>query len=240
MKEINVLKDIINNSMQIVFFTGAGVSTESNIPDFRSSKGIYKQANTNENPEEMVSRSYFKKNPLKFYRFYKDKLVYPDAKPNDAHIAIAKLEAMGKVKSVITQNIDNLHQMAGSNNVIELHGSVHRNHCGTCGKKYELNYILETEDIPYCSCGGIVEPDVVLFEDPLDGELLDRAAKDIANCDTLIVAGTSLSVYPAASLVRFFRGDNFVIINRDKTGMDSAADLVIRNYVGKVLKETIE
>lgn len=238
MNKINMLQKIIDNSKRIVFFTGAGVSTESNIPDFRSSKGVFTNVNE-ENPEELVSRGYFQEYPKKFYKFYRENLIYPNAEPNNAHIAIAKLEAKGLVSAVITQNIDNLHQKAGSKNVIELHGSVYRNFCGKCGKKYGVETILAAKDIPVCDCGGIIEPDVVLYGDPLGKENAERAIEVITNADTLIIVGTSLSVYPAASFVRYFLGDNLVVINRGKTSMDDAADLVIHNYAGEVLKQIV-
>lgn len=236
MDKITMLQKIIDNSKRIVFFTGAGVSTESNIPDFRSSRGVFTQVNS-ENPEELVSRGYFQENPKKFYKFYRDNLIYPNAEPNAAHYAIANLEAKGLVTAVITQNIDNLHQKAGSKNVIELHGSVYRNFCGKCGKKYGLETILETKEVPHCDCGGIIEPDVVLYGDPLSKGNAERAIEVITNADTLIIVGTSLSVFPAASFVRYFSGDNLIVINRGKTSMDSAADLVIHNYAGEVLNQ---
>ncbi len=232
------LKKIIESSSNIVFFGGAGVSTESNIPDFRSEKGLYKTKNNFSYPPEiMLSHSFFVKHPEDFFEFYKAKMIYKDAKPNAAHYALAKLEEQGKLKAVITQNIDGLHQMAGSGNVLELHGSVHRNYCLKCRKKYDLNYILKTETfIPRCEdCGGIVRPDVVLYEEGLDSAVIDKAVSYIRKAEVLIVGGTSLVVYPAAGLVDYFGGKHLVLINKSPTSYDSRADLVITDSVGKVL-----
>lgn len=234
---IKKLQEIINNSSSIVFFTGAGISTESGIPDFRSSGGLY-STKGKYRAEEIISNSFFNTNPDDFYKFYKDKMIYKNALPNSGHKKIAKLENLGKVKAVITQNIDNLHQLAGSKKVIELHGSVYRNYCIKCNKSYNIDYILENE-IPYCNCGEIVKPDVVLYEEQLDNNIINSAIKAIENCNTLIVCGTSLTVYPAASFVGFFRGENLIIINKDSTQYDNRATLVINDSIGKVLSEVI-
>lgn len=237
MNAINKLQEIINSSSKIVFFTGAGVSTESNIPDFRSSQGIYSEK-YKYHPEVMVSHSFFYSHPKDFYEFYKEKMVYPNALPNDAHRKIAQLEEHGKVLAVITQNIDNLHQMAGSKNVLELHGSIYRNNCTKCGKDYQLDKILK-EDVPHCDCGGIIKPDVVLFEEPLHEETIEQSISAIKDAEVLIVCGTSLTVYPAASFVQYFTGKHLVIINKDHTPYNQYADLVINDYVGKVLKSIV-
>lgn len=239
MKKLLELKRIINNSNNIVFFGGAGVSTASNIPDFRSQGGIYSQKYKYP-PEEIISHSFFLENTEEFYRFYKDKMVYPKAKPNYAHIVLAKLEEEGKLKAVITQNIDNLHQLAGSKNVIELHGNVYRNNCMECNKSYDLNYILKSEGVPLCECGGVVKPDVVLYEEPLNEELMIKAISLLKRCEVLIVAGTSLTVYPAANLVRYFFGEKFIIINKDKTAYDEYADLVIYDNIEKVFEDLLK
>lgn len=239
MNKIDKLKKIINDSKRIVFFTGAGLSTESNIPDFRSKQGVYTYSNE-EDPESILSRESFKNSPEKFFKFYKDHLLYPDAKPNNAHIAIAKLEELGKVSAIVTQNIDNLQQYAGSKKVIEIHGSAYRNTCNKCNSKYGLDKILEAKVIPLCDCGGIIEPDIVLFGDRLDDEPVNEALFHISRADTLIIVGTSLSVNPAATFVRYFTGDNLIIINKSKTNMDDAADLVFHDSAGSVLKQLFE
>lgn len=238
-EKIKKLAKILKETKNLVFFGGAGVSVASNIPDFRSSTGLF-QEKGNVPPEVILSRSYFDKYPEEFFRFYKSKMVYPDAKPNPAHYAVAELEEMGKLKAVITQNIDNLHQMAGSKNVIELHGTIMTNYCLKCNKTYPLDYVLKSEGIPYCDCGGLVKPDVVLYEEPLSSDALDRALRYISAADTLIVSGTSLLVNPAAGLVRYFSGTYFVIINMGKTPYDSHADLVIRGDVAVVLPEALQ
>lgn len=230
------LKSIIEKSKQIVFFGGAGVSTASNIPDFRSQDGLY-SLKYKYPPEQIISASFFHNNTREFYEFYKDKMVYPDVKPNIVHKKLAQLEKEGKLSAIITQNIDNLHQLAGSKKVIELHGNVFRNYCMKCKKKYDLDYILKSDLVPTCSCGGIIKPDVVLYEEVLNDEDLKNAIYEINNCDTLIVAGTSLTVYPAASLVRYFRGNHFIIINKDKTPYDEYADLVINRPLEEVFSE---
>ena len=239
---IEKLKLMIKNSDNIVFFGGAGVSTESNIPDFRSSSGLFNEKlNKNFTPEQLVSRTFFNRYTEDFFKFYKDKLIYPDARPNNAHIALAKLEKSGKLKAVITQNIDGLHQMAGSNNVLELHGSVNRNYCNDCNKFFSLNDILNLEGvIPHCDlCGGVVKPDVVLYEEALDDNVITKAINSIRNADLLIIGGTSLKVYPAASFINYFRGKNIVVINKDNINFDNKASLVINKPIGQVLFKTV-
>lgn len=228
------LQNIINQSKNIVFFGGAGVSTESGIPDFRSVDGIYNQK-YDYPPEEILSHTFFINKTEEFYRFYRDKMLCLNAKPNKAHLKLAELEKSGKLTAVVTQNIDGLHQLAGSKTVYELHGSVHRNYCMTCHKKYNAEFMLKTNGIPKCSCGGIIKPDVVLYEEGLDNNTVSGALSAISNCDTLIIAGTSLTVYPAAGFIRYFKGKNLVLINRDATSMDSSCDLVIHDKVGEVL-----
>lgn len=232
------LKSIINQSHNIVFFGGAGVSTESNIPDFRSESGLYKTKNNYSYPPEvMLSHSFFINHTEDFFDFYKTKMIFKDAKPNAAHIALTKLEKHGKLKAIVTQNIDGLHQSAGSKNVLELHGSVHRNYCMDCGKYFDLDYILNTsESIPRCNnCNGIVKPDVVLYEEGLDMNILNKSINFIANADTLIVGGTSLVVYPAASLVKYFNGKNLILINKSSTPYDNMANIVINDSICKTL-----
>lgn len=228
------LKEWIQESQYIVFFGGAGVSTESKIPDFRSEDGLYRQKYKYP-PETIISHSFYMKNTEEFYRFYKDRMIYKEAVPNDAHRALAKLEQEGKVKAVITQNIDGLHQMAGSREVLELHGSVHRNYCTRCGQFYDLDYITNSEDVPRCTCGGTVKPDVVLYEEGLDDTVLRRSIEHISKADLLIVGGTSLAVYPAAGLIDYYRGKKLVLINRSATPRDSQADLIINDSIGQVL-----
>ncbi len=232
------LQEIINDSESIVFFGGAGVSTESGIPDFRSTDGLYNQK-YDFPPETILSHRYFVTHTADFYKFYREKMIYSDAEPNKAHIALAKLEQSGKIKAIITQNIDNLHQKAGSKTVYELHGSVYRNYCMDCGKAYGLDAITNSTDIPRCHCGGIIKPDVVLYEENLKEDVINGAINAISNCDTLIIAGTSLTVYPAAGFVGYFKGRHLVLINRDKTNYDKYAELVIREKVGEVLGEII-
>lgn len=241
-EEIDELKKLIEKSNNIVFFGGAGVSTESNIPDFRSSSGLFNQKlNKNFSPEELVSHSFFVMHPDEFYKFYKDKLIYKDAEPNYAHKALAKLEEVGKLKAVITQNIDGLHQIAGSKTVYELHGCVHRNYCTGCNKFYNLDEMLDLGgNIPYCNeCGSIVKPDVVLYEETLDEEVINNSIKAIEKADLLIIGGTSLVVYPAASFVSYYRGKDTVLINKSKTGYDGNAQLIINDSIGNVLYRTI-
>lgn len=239
---IEELKKIIRESENIVFFGGAGVSTESNIPDFRSANGLWNEKlRITLTPEQLVSHTYFMKYPEEFFEFYKAKLVYPDAKPNPAHIALAKLEKQGKLKAIVTQNIDGLHQAAGSKNVFELHGSVHRNYCMKCGAFYDAKFVLNSKGVPRCTkCGGIVKPDVVLYEESLDEKVIMGAIKAISKADTLIVGGTSLVVYPAAGLIDYFKGKKLVLINKSSTPADSRADLVIHEPIGEVLSKAVE
>ena len=233
-KTIDLLKQWIAQSDSIVFFGGAGVSTESGIPDFRSGDGLYNQT-YDYPPETIISHSFYVRNPQEFYRFYKDRMLFPAAKPNRAHLALAKLEQEGKLKTVITQNIDGLHQAAGSKEVLELHGSVHRNYCTRCGQFYGLDYVMKSEGVPKCSCGGIIKPDVVLYEEGLDNRILQKAVRAIHNADMLMIGGTSLVVYPAAGLIDYYQGKRLVLINKDKTARDSMADLVINEKIGEVL-----
>ena len=228
------LLDIVNDSRRIVFFGGAGVSTESGIPDFRGQDGLYRMKYAVP-PETIISASYFHAHPEEFFRFYRDKMLALNAQPNAAHKKLAQWERAGKLLAVVTQNIDGLHQAAGSRRVYELHGSVHRNHCLACKKSYPASFIARSSGVPRCSCGGIVKPDVVLYEEPLDGEVIEGALAAIASADTLIVAGTSLTVYPAASFVSYFRGENLVLINRDPTPLDGQCTLVLHEKVGQVL-----
>ncbi len=229
------LQQMVDESSAIVFFGGAGVSTESGIPDFRSVDGLYHQKYAYP-PEEMLSHTFYVRRPEEFFRFYRDKLLPLDAKPNKAHRKLAEWEAQGKLLAVVTQNIDGLHQAAGSKRVYELHGSVHRNYCESCGKFYPPEYIRDAkETVPRCSCGGRIKPDVVLYEEGLDNDVVQGAVNAIRKADLLIVAGTSLTVYPAAGLVQYFRGKHLVLINRDPTPMDSSCDLVLHEKVGEVL-----
>ena len=239
--EIEKLTQILRDSNNIVFFGGAGCSCESGIPDFRSASGLWNEKlKINLTPEQLVSHTMFMKYPKEFFEFYRDKLIYPDAKPNAAHIALAKLEEMGKLKAVVTQNIDGLHQAAGSKNVFELHGSVLRNYCMSCNAFYDEKFILESEGVPTCpKCGGKVKPDVVLYEEGLDNDIITGAVRAISQADTLIIGGTSLVVYPAAGLIDYFRGKNLVLINKSSTSADNKADLVIHEAIGKVLGEAI-
>ena len=240
--DANSLKDLIANHNNIVFFGGAGVSTESNIPDFRSSTGLFSQKlNKQFTAEQLVSHTFFVRYPEEFFEFYKDKLIYPNAKHNTAHIALAKLEEMGKLKAVITQNIDGLHQMAGSKNVLELHGSVHRNYCTKCGKFFDLESMLNLGgNIPYCdNCGSIVKPDVVLYEEALDSDVITKTISAISNADLLIIGGTSLAVYPAASFIDYYKGDYIALINKANTVYDKSASLVINKPIGEVLYEAV-
>lgn len=233
------LGDIIKGSQRTVFFGGAGVSTKSGIPDFRSKDGLYNQK-YDVPPEEILSHTYFMRHTDKFYEFYRDKMLCLTARPNAAHYALARLEQQGKLDCVITQNIDGLHQAAGSKKVYELHGSIHRNYCMKCGKFFSAEDMLASEGVPRCGCGGIIKPDVVLYEESLDGDTIECSVKAISECDTLIIAGTSLTVYPAAGFVRYFRGKDLVLINRDPTPMDGECTLVLHESVGKVLDEAVE
>ena len=239
--KIQQLKELIAESENIVFLGGAGVSTESGIPDFRSGTGIYNQdSGVTYRPIDIIAHDFFMENPDVFFDFYKRKLIYPDAKPNKAHKALVRLEKQGKLKAIITQNIDNLHQEAGSKCVIELHGSVFRNYCMDCGKKFDIEYIASQEGIPRCDkCGGIVRPDIVLYEENLEHENVDAAIKACKKCDLFIIAGTSLTVYPAATFAQFLKHDRIVIINKSSTYMDLKAMLCIHDSVGKVLDEAV-
>ena len=234
-----MLKELIDTYQNIVFFGGAGVSTESGIPDFRSVDGLYNEI-YDYPPETIISHSFFVKNPKEFFRFYKNKMIYPNAAPNVTHKALAHLEQQGKVKAVVTQNIDGLHQMAGSKCVYELHGSVHRNYCMNCGKFSGLDAVLEADGVPKCSCGGTIKPDVVLYEEELDGQTVFGAIAAIQNADLLVVGGTSLTVYPAAGMIDYFRGDKLILINKTATPFDSRADIVINRSLGSVFKEILE
>ncbi|MCL2359438.1 NAD-dependent protein deacylase [Candidatus Bathycorpusculum sp.] len=241
-----LLARIIKVSKNTVFFGGAGVSTESNIPDFRSGSGLYTAKRVyGHDPEELLSRTFFERNPALFFRYYKENLICTGAKPNVAHIVLAKLEQINMLSAVITQNIDGLHQVAGSKNVIELHGSNRTQYCITCGKKYTLDYVLSAENcdgpVPKCNvCNGLVRPDIVLYEEQLNKDIMNLAIKTIVAADCLIVGGTSLVVYPAAGLLQYFRGTHLVLINKDKTLYDDRADMVIHDSIGKILSETIE
>lgn len=229
-------KAMIEGSDNIVFFGGAGVSTESGIPDFRSVDGLYSQQYKYP-PEVMVSHSFYRSHTEEFFQFYKNKMIALEAKPNVAHLKLAKLEAEGKVKAVVTQNIDGLHQAAGSKEVLELHGSVHRNYCERCRKFYSVEYVVESKGVPTCECGGTVKPDVVLYEEGLDYETMQKTKQYIANADMLIIGGTSLAVYPAAGFIDYFRGEHLVVINMDDTAKSVRADLVIRERIGEVFEQ---
>lgn len=235
MSEIETLQKWISESDNIVFFGGAGVSTESGIPDFRSVDGLYNQK-YDYPPETILSHTFYRRMPEEFYRFYRDKMLCTSAKPNAAHLKLAELEAAGKLKAVVTQNIDGLHQAAGSKEVLELHGSVLRNYCERCNKFFDVNYIIEGEGVPVCDeCGGPVKPDVVLYEEGLDSGIMQRSIMRIAEADVLIIGGTSLAVYPAAGLIDYYRGNKLVLINKSSTPMDSRANLVINDSIGQVL-----
>lgn len=236
MSTVDELQRIIDNSRRIVFFGGAGVSTESGIPDFRSVDGLYNQK-YDYPPEEILSHTFFKKHTDEFYRFYKDKMLCIDKKPNAAHLKLAELEQTGKLSAVITQNIDGLHQAAGSKTVFELHGSVLRNYCLKCHKFHSAEFIKQSRGVPYCECVGVVKPDVVLYEEGLDDKTVSGALRAIQNVDTMIIAGTSLTVYPAAGFVRYFSGNNLILINRDKTPLDNSVDMVFHDKVGELLSK---
>lgn len=235
-QEIGALQEIIDESAHIVFFGGAGVSTESGIPDFRSEDGIYHEKYSYP-PEQIISHSFFLTKPEVFYRFYKEKMLCLDAEPNAAHRKLAELEQAGKLKAVVTQNIDGLHEKAGSKMVYELHGSIHRNYCLRCHKFYPAEFIKASEGIPYCSCGGVIKPDVVLYEESLDGKTIEDAVTAIAHADTLIIGGTSLVVYPAAGFIDYFRGKHLVLINKAETGRAVRAELSIQAPIGEILAE---
>ena len=236
MDGIELLRKWIDESDNIVFFGGAGVSTESGIPDFRSVDGLY-HLKYKYPPETILGHSFFVRRPEEFYEFYRDKLIAPWAKPNAAHLKLAQWESEGKLKAVITQNIDGLHQMAGSKEVLELHGSVHRVYCSKCHKKYEESYVNDAVGIPKCSCGGVIRPDVVLYEEPLDETIMSKAIQYIRNADVLIVGGTSLNVYPAAGLLYYYRGRKLVLINRSSTPANAQANLVIHGKIGEVFSQ---
>lgn len=239
MSEIETLQKWINESSRIVFFGGAGVSTESGVPDFRSVDGLYNQK-YDYPPEEILSHTFYRRKPEEFYRFYRDKMLYTDALPNKAHLKLAELEEKGKLTAVVTQNIDGLHQAAGSKKVYELHGSVLRNYCENCGKFFDINYIIESDGVPKCDkCNGPIKPDVVLYEEGLDSNTMNGALNAISNADMLIIGGTSLNVYPAAGLIDYYRGNRLVLINMSKTPMDYKADLVIYDKIGKVLSQIV-
>lgn len=237
-RETEKLQEILDSHRRVVFFGGAGVSTESGIPDFRSVDGLYHQK-YDYPPETILSHTFFMNHPEEFFRFYRDKMLALDAEPNAAHRKLAQLEKAGKLTGVVTQNIDGLHQKAGSVHVMELHGSVHRNYCMRCGKFYDARFMLESEGIPTCSCGGMIKPDVVLYEEGLDQNILRDAVKTIFEADVMIVGGTSLAVYPAAGLLDYFRGDVLVLINKGVTPRDNSADLLIQAPIGQVFSQIV-
>jgi NAD-dependent deacetylase len=239
--DANDLKSILNSSDNIVFFGGAGVSTESNIPDFRSASGLYNERlKSTYTPEEILSHDFFIEHTEEFYDFYRSKMIYKHAKPNGAHIALAKLEKAGKLKAVITQNIDGLHQMAGSKNVLELHGSIHRNYCMKCGQFYDLDFVIESGKIPLCNkCKGIVKPDVVLYQESLNAKILEDSVNYILNSDVFIIGGTSLSVYPSAGLVNYYKGNKLILINKTKTPFDNKANYVYYGNIGELFNKII-
>ena len=242
-EKIAKLQEMIDESQKIVFFGGAGVSTESGIPDFRSQDGLYKQK-WKYPPETIISRTFFDANPKEFYRFYREKLIIKDAKPNITHLKLAELEAVGKLSAIVTQNIDGLHQKAGSKKVFELHGSTLRNFCMNCGKPYDEDFILQSKDspdtLPHCTeCGGLIKPDVVLYEEGLDDGIVNGALEAICQADMLIIGGTSLVVYPAAGFIRYFAGDHLVMINKTETQADNMADLVIHEKLGQVFEQIV-
>lgn len=236
MQELTRLREIVEESNQIVFFGGAGVSTESGIPDFRSVDGLYGQSYAWP-PETIISHSFYRRNPEEFYRFYKEKMLCLTARPNAAHKKLAEWEEKGKLRAVITQNIDGLHQAAGSKKVLELHGSVHRNYCEECGAFYDAQYMVTAEGVPLCSrCGGRVKPDVVLYEEGLDQTTLQEAVNEIRNAEVLLVGGTSLVVYPAAGLIDYYRGDKLILINKDATARDGIANMIIQGKIGEIFE----
>ena len=239
---IELLTDILKNADSIVFFGGAGMSTESGIPDFRSENGLYMTSDGSQySPETMLSHSFFVSHTDEFFKYYKTKMIYREAKPNAGHLALAKLEESGRLKAVVTQNIDGLHQLAGSKKVFELHGSVHRNYCTKCRTFYDLDYIFYAKGTPRCvKCNSVIKPDVVLYEEALDDDVVNGAVNEIRNADVLIICGTSLVVYPAAGLIDFFRGKKLILGNKSPTPYDSKADLVINDSVGKVLETAVK
>ena len=231
---ISRLADFIKNSDNIVFFGGAGVSTESGIPDFRSADGIYNMKYKYP-PEQIVSHSFFMQNTSEFYAFYKEKMLHPDAMPNKAHYALVELEKQGKLKAIVTQNVDGLHHKAGSVNVLELHGSRSRYYCMNCGTRFTVEVVINAQGVPTCDCGGVIRPDVVLFEESLDQDVIERSVEAISKADVLIIGGTSLNVYPAAGLIRYYNGDMLILINKSETSYDSLASIVIRDAIGETL-----
>ncbi|MDR2889197.1 MAG: NAD-dependent protein deacylase [Lachnospiraceae bacterium] len=235
-KKIDELRSIVNGSNRLVFFGGAGVSTESGIPDFRSVDGLYSQK-YDYPPETIISHTFYRRYPEEFYRFYKEKMLLLTARPNPAHRALAEWEEAGRLQAVITQNIDGLHQAAGSKRVLELHGSVHRNYCEHCGASYDAQFIQKAEGVPTCSCGGSIKPDVVLYEEGLNQDTLNEAVALISTADVLLVGGTSLAVYPAAGLIDYYRGDKLIMINRSVTPRDQAADLLIQGSIGEIFAQ---
>jgi NAD-dependent deacetylase len=235
-ENINTLRQWLNESKRAVFFGGAGVSTESGIPDFRSTDGLYNQQYAWQ-PETILSHTFFEENTHEFYRFYKDKMLYLDAKPNACHRKLAELEAAGHLRSVVTQNIDGLHQAAGSKRVLELHGSVLRNYCTRCGRFFDAEYIKNSDGVPTCHCGGLIKPDVVLYEEGLDNQIMLESVRDISNADLLIIGGTSLVVYPAAGLINYYQGNRLVLINMSVTSADRRANLVIHEPIGEVFAQ---
>ncbi len=239
MDNIQKLKKWVEESNNIVFFGGAGVSTESGIPDFRGEAGIYQTISEyGINPETILSHTFFENNKEVFFDYCKKHLVFPDAKPNAAHYGLAELEKQGKLKAVITQNIDNLHQAAGSKNVLELHGTLYKNYCIKCGKKFDIDYVLNSDGVPKCDkCGGVVRPDVVLYEESLDMDVMQKAVNYIASCDMLIIGGTSLAVYPAAGLINYYNGNKLVLINKSTTNLDNRADLALHMNIGEVFSK---
>lgn len=232
-KKIQQFKEWVESSNNIVFFGGAGVSTESGIPDFRSEDGLYRQK-YDYPPETILSNTFYMRMPKEFYKFYRDKLIYEDAKPSTTHLALAKLEQQGKLRAIVTQNIDGLHQMAGSRNVIEIHGTIYKNHCMQCNKFYGIEAVRDCEDIPKCECGGRIKPDVVLYEENLNMEDVNRAVDYIADAEVLIVGGTSLGVFPAAGLIDYYKGNKLILINKSQTQYDKRANLLIHDALGKV------
>jgi len=234
LQQTAALQRIIDDSRDMVFFGGAGVSTESGLPDFRSADGLYRQK-FRYPPEVMLSHSFFVSHPAEFYEFHKAQMIHLEIKPNPAHFKLAELERAGRLLAVVTQNIDGLHQMAGSQKVLELHGSIHRNYCLKCRRQYDAAYVVQSSDVPRCTCGGLIRPDVVLYEEGLDQAVLSEAAWLISQADTLIVGGTSLAVYPAAGLVEYFQGRHLVLINKEATQLDDQAELVIREPIGTTL-----
>ena len=235
---ISQVRDAVQRSNNIVFFGGAGVSTESGIPDFRSADGVYNMKYKYP-PETIVSHTFFMQNTSEFYRFYREKMLHPDAMPNKAHLALAELEKQGKLKAIVTQNVDGLHHKAGSIKVLELHGSRSRYYCMRCGEKYAIDVVIDAEDIPLCKCGGIIRPDVVLFEESLDQSVLEESVRVISSADVLIVGGTSLNVYPAAGLIQYYNGDTLILINKTETPYDKHAHIVIHDSIGETLSAAV-